>query len=307
MIKDKFMVKTKESKEQLDGKMLKIIFDEFSIAWSKKMDTQGNVPTFQDLLIKDGLTIFSLNIDRIHPDDDLEKIFVKMENFVPRENIEAFVSQIVNWYYGRYVNYDKRTKSNPNFLRKSSQDRSFSMSQGQFDCLKWKDTILFKTVYDLAIYQMLIWDLKPKTILEIGSGTGGSAVWMSDLIAAYGFDCQIISFDINPPSTKYKNVTFLKGDSNKIDTVLTVDMLKELPHPWLIIEDAHVNVHGVLSYFHRFMDKGDYLIVEDSGEKQEVIARFLEDKKQHYLVDALYCDFFGHNVTCSYDSIFRRT
>ena len=37
----------------------------------------------------------------------------------------------------------------------------------------------------MAMYQMLLWELKPKTIIEIGSGTGGSAVWMADLMKSY--------------------------------------------------------------------------------------------------------------------------
>lgn len=300
--------------EQLDGPTLRIVYEQFSNAWSEKLKEQGNVPTFYDHIIKDGLTLFSMNIESIPWEKDLEYIISSMERFASREGIEAFIAQMVNWYYGRFVSYDTRVKPNEiikssldiDFLKKPTRDVTFTMSQGLFQCLKWKDTILFKTVYDLAIYQMLMWELKPKTIIEIGSGTGGSAVWMADLMASYGIDSKIISFDIIAPKIKYDNVTFLQGDCNEIEKIMKTQILEKLPKPWLIIEDAHVNVHGVLSHFHPLMKEGDYLIVEDSENKQPEIDRFLKDTHDSYLVDAQYCDFFGHNMTCSYDSIFRK-
>ena len=38
---------------------------------------------------------------------------------------------------------------------------------------------------------------------------------------------------------------------------------QKLPHPWYVIEDSHVNVTGLLEYFDRFLQPGDYLMVED--------------------------------------------
>lgn len=301
----------KESTGQLDGQMLKRIINKFSDAWVQKIKVQGDVLTFHDPAIQQALTVLFENMNSIPWDNDVEDILLLLEQFTERENIEAFISHMVNWYYGRFVDYDSRTKPGTNgpdldFLRKPERDKNFSMSQGRFDCLTWKDTILFKTVFDLAIYQMMMWELKPKTIIEIGSGTGGSAIWMSDLLATYNMDCKIISVDITPPAIQYKNVTFLKGDSYEIETALDAQMLNQLPHPWLVIEDAHVNVQGVLNYLHRFLKQGDYLNIEDSESKQEDIATFLENKKGDYMVDTLYCDFFGRNLTCSWDSIFRR-
>lgn len=301
----------KESSVQLDGQMLKLIILKFTDAWALKIKAQGNVFTFHDHEIRSALTVFLENINSIPWDNDIEDILLLLERFASRENVETFISHMVNWYYGRFVDYDTRTKpgnNGPNldFLRKPEYDKNFTLSQGWFNCLTWKDTILFKSVFDLAIYQMMLWELKPKTIIEIGSGTGGSAIWMSDLLTAYNMDCRIISVDITPPAIQYKNVAFLKGDSYKIEAALDAQMLNHLPHPWLVIEDAHVNVQGVLNYLHLYLKQGDYLNIEDSESKQEDIAAFLENKKGSYMVDTLYCDFFGRNLTCSLNSIFRR-
>lgn len=298
----------------INGVILKDIIEKFSHAWSLKLKKQGNVMTFHDHIIKEGLTLLLLNMDTIPWHANFDAIFKELEKFSDRQTIESFISHMINWHYGRFVDYSKRivTKNQLRsaddlaFVANSDCDRTFSMSQGRFDCLKWKDNIIFKTVYDLAIYQMLIWDLNPKTIIEIGSGTGGSAIWMSDTINMYRRTCQIISLDIVPPNIEYENIAFLKGDCNEIDLILQPKMLEGLPHPWLIIEDAHVNVLSVLEYIHDYLFQGDYLIVEDSEAKKQDINDFLYNKKDDYHVDSYYCDFFGHNLTCSINSIFRR-
>lgn len=44
----------------------------------------------------------------------------------------------------------------------------------------YRGSILLKTPFDLALYPKLIWELQPRTILELGSYQGGSGLWFSD-------------------------------------------------------------------------------------------------------------------------------
>ncbi|MGB6324645.1 MAG: CmcI family methyltransferase, partial [Methylocella sp.] len=37
-----------------------------------------------------------------------------------------------------------------------------------------------KNPFDLALYTRLLWDVKPRTLIEIGSCMGGSAIWFAD-------------------------------------------------------------------------------------------------------------------------------
>ena len=55
------------------------------------------------------------------------------------------------------------------------------------------------------------------------------------------------------------------GESNLSNSkrALPAGMLGELAHPWLVIEDAHVNTAQVVRRLFRYMTAGDYLIVED--------------------------------------------
>lgn len=181
------------------------------------------------------------------------------------------------------------------------------MSQGLFQCMHWKGMPLFKTVFDFSLYSMMIWDIRPKTIIEIGSGTGASAIWMADLIKSYSLDCAIYTMDISKPSMEYDGVCFMEGDAYEIEAAFPDSTLNTLPHPWLVIEDAHVNVVNVANHFGSKMRKGDYLVIEDSRSKKEKdVSEWYAKEEENFLVDTLYTDFFGRNATCSPDSIFVR-
>lgn len=180
------------------------------------------------------------------------------------------------------------------------------MSQGVGECMHWKGVPLFKSVFDFSIYTMLLWDLKPRTIIELGSGVGSSAVWMADLSKTFETPCHVYSVDLLPPDLRHEDVTFMEGDCRAPEEIFGEDFLRSAPRPWLFIEDAHVNVRGVLTHFHPHLAPGDYVVLEDSPGKREEIAAFLADFPGCYKVDTHYTDFFGRNATCSRDSIFVR-
>ncbi len=73
----------------------------------------------------------------------------------------------------------------------------------------------------------------------------------------------------------------------------------------LVIEDAHVNVLSVLNTVNEFLSAGDYLIIEDSSAKQKQIEEFTSKEPKKFMLDQYYLDFFGTNMTCSIDSIFK--
>ena len=82
-----------------------------------------------------------------------------------------------------------------------------------------------------------------------------------------------------------------------------------------MVEDAHVNLKGVLEYFDRFTQPGDYICVEDTNpivpgvvgqglikelgyvafgpQKLNELKSFLIGRSQRYLVNQRYTDFFG--------------
>jgi cephalosporin hydroxylase len=180
------------------------------------------------------------------------------------------------------------------------------MSQGTTACLEWKGKPLFKTAFDYAMLPMLLGELKPATVFEIGSGAGASARWMADTLRGLGQAGRIYSVDIKAVTESYDGVQFLVGDCRSPATLFDHDLLRSAARPWLVLEDAHVNVHDVLAHMDGFLAPGDYLFVEDSRIKTQDLVRFLASRQQHYQVDTRYTDFFGRNATCAANSIFKR-
>lgn len=193
---------------------------------------------------------------------------------------------------------------------------------------------IMKSPDDMAVFYQLLWYLQPATIIEIGTYSGGFTLWMSDNLRLLPNRCELYSMDIdlsNLHSTvkqhKPENVHFLQGDSYNIEKTFTPEMMSQLKHPMVVIEDAHINVVPLLTYFHQFLQEGDYLVVEDGNPdmptvpgmglvyeefvpwgpyKLNPLRSFLTEYKRWYSVDSFYTDFFGYNGTCNWHGIIRK-
>jgi cephalosporin hydroxylase len=183
---------------------------------------------------------------------------------------------------------------------------TYTASQGVLTPLTWQNHTIFKTAYDLAAYPMLIHELKPATVIELGSGSGGSAVWLADISSSLRSRPRVISVDLRRPRISDGHVEFLQGDIYNIGALFSEGFSSTLCHPWLVIEDAHVNVSQVLSVFHELLAPGDYLIVEDSLSKRAELLNFILERSNLYWLDSYYLDLFGENSTCAIDSILVR-
>ena len=267
---------------------------------------QGGVPTFHDNYLRRILTQSLQLVPGIRPEQVLSQ--QELHGAKPNPDLERLRELLDRFESDRFIEYRIRRIEKPGQERQRSElgPHSMRLSQGAWDSLNWRGLPLFKTVYDFALYPMLIWELQPKTILELGSGTGASAVWMGDLLQAFGIRGQVVSLDLRPPEISHPRVRFIGGDCERIDEALPVMELIGLGHPWLVLEDAHVNVLGVLRHLHPQIRRGDYLVVEDSSIKSQALARFFAETPGAYKMDTRYTDFFGQNATACLDSIFRR-
>ena len=166
-----------------------------------------------------------------------------------------------------------------------------------------------KSPMDLALYSMLIWELKPATIIEFGSFHGGSALWFADQLQSQLGAGAVHSFDLNPAAVseraRHPFITFHRADMRSPDT-LDAELFRGLPHPWLVIDDAHVNVFNVLDWVSRFTTTGDYYVIEDvvAGLPADELGRLLA--ATNFLVDTFYWDNFGYNCTISPNGWLRR-
>jgi cephalosporin hydroxylase len=213
------------------------------------------------------------------------------------------------WRQGRFVTHKDRERSHIHYAPKYGTEFGSDVlltCQGASHALQWRGLPLMKTVFDFAIYPQLMAELCPRSIFEIGSGSGASALWLGDQAAIVSPGCLVHSVDLVPATAVHPAVTFYQGDCSRPESLFDVALLNGAPHPWLVIEDAHHNVAAVLNYFHGFLRSGDYLYIEDSEIKREDIRQFLTGREDCYVVDTKYTDFFGRNATCALDSIFVR-
>jgi cephalosporin hydroxylase len=105
----------------------------------------------------------------------------------------------------------------------------------------------------------------------------------------------------------HPRVEFRQVDLNNLDG-LNRDFISSLPHPWLLIEDAHTNVYDLLQFFAAMMLAGDYLVVEDTINyvKYRKVKKFVFDQKDAFLVDTHFTDLFGYNVTWNPNSYLKK-
>lgn len=171
-----------------------------------------------------------------------------------------------------------------------------------------------KSPIDLAILSSLLWELKPRTIVEVGSRAGGSALWFGDQLRAFGVDGTVHSVDVIPASVgqPQDNVKFYRGDGNDLDAVFSAEWLAAQPRPLLVSEDADhaaTTSLAVLRWFDRCSRPGEYIVVEDTnalelepggfpcGGPLGAVKTFMGERGGDYRIDRHYCDMFGESVT----------
>lgn len=181
---------------------------------------------------------------------------------------------------------------------------------------------MIKNPFDFALYPMLLWNLKPRTIIEIGSKNGGSGLWFADMLQNFGIDGQVYSVDIvKVTQIEHPRLTFLQGDGKNLRDALPDELLFAIEHPLLVIEDADHSYQvssSVLNFFDRFLHSGDYIVIEDgiisdlkrdssfSSGPHKALKEFLQRRGSSYTIDSQYCDWFGYNVTWCTNGFLRK-
>ena len=243
-----------------------------------------------------------MNYEQIYNDLIKKKARSYWENSFlsyPQHYVEDIIDE-------RFISYDQRKEIR---TKRICDDRNFIYSQGSYNrTFTWKGIPIYKTVYDLALYQCILADIKPNTIIELGTGDGGSCIWFQDILQANDVDAKIITIDIENPVKYFSEIQYVKLDVSNIHT----QDFSKCKHPWIVIEDCHVHLLHILKTFDMLVTKGDYIIIEDNSpathpmmsDKPTILDEFMNNNNK-YLVDIYYTDFYGYN-NCSFsDSLFK--
>jgi cephalosporin hydroxylase len=189
----------------------------------------------------------------------------------------------------------------------------------------YKGVLTHKSPFDLALYQLLLWEQKPRSLIEIGAKWGGSALWFADTLRSFGVDYEIHSIDIQTyDRPEIPGVKFHQGDGRALSDTFPPSLLSAVPRPMMIIEDADhrpKTTLAVLEFFDRWLCPGEYIIIEDGivddlfgkermaelkGGPRRAIVEFLRAHGADYEIDTRLCDYFGPNMTWNVNGYLRR-
>lgn len=178
-----------------------------------------------------------------------------------------------------------------------------------------------KNPFDLALYTMLLGRERPRTIVEIGSWSGGSAHWIAAQARALGLGAHVVSVDLVPVTgVSDPDVTFLEGDIYDLGSSELPTILATCARPLLVIEDGPHTYDGcrlALEFFHHHLRPGEFVVVEDgivadlrywalSDGPNRAVATFLAGHPGEYRIAGEYCHFYGQNVTWNTSGYLQR-
>ena len=172
--------------------------------------------------------------------------------------------------------------------------------------------------FDYVIYQMILNEVKPDLVIEIGTNIGGGALYIADLLDCNGkgilHTIDIVDM-IDPKVKEHNRIKFFSKGWEDYDLQLTKGF-----ETILIIEDAshlYKDSIGILNKFHKLVSVNSYLIIEDGiinelglekkyeGGPLKALREFLSNHPE-YIVDRKWCDMFGKNATFNVNGYLKK-
>jgi cephalosporin hydroxylase len=207
------------------------------------------------------------------------------------------------------------------FRKKESQEIKFDLKSieiGHHNLL-YRGVKNLKCPFDYVTYQMIVNEIKPDLIIEIGTHYGGNAIYLADLLEIIGSG-EVHTIDIekfgeselldNHPRIKRFFGGYQEYNLNLAKGFSTV----------LVIDDGSHQYQDVLNSFEKFKDivsLNSYFIIEDGilsdlgyneayeGGPSRAISEIIP-LNNNFIVDRKWCDFFGKNATFNPNGFLRK-
>lgn len=208
-------------------------------------------------------------------------------------------------------------RKHPKDFTKKIKFNTQTVSDGHHQ-VSYRGIKAIRNPFDYVIYQMIISEIKPDLIIEIGTNAGGGALYMANLMDS--MDHGIIhTIDINEMiddiPRSHPRIKYFLGGWQAYD----IEQAKYFEKILIIEDSSHMyeDIIKVLHKFEKLVNVGSYFIVEDgivdalgiqkqyNGGPQKAIIEFLNNSND-YIIDRKWCDFFGINATFNVNGYLKR-
>lgn len=185
--------------------------------------------------------------------------------------------------------------------------------------VKYRGVEAFKCPFDYVVYQMIINEIQPDLVVEIGTFHGGTTLYLADLMNIIGHG-MIHTIDKTQSLTSELLVQhpriklFTEGWEN-----YDLNIAQLYPRVIVIDDASHIfeDTLKALRKFWPLVTIGSYYIVEDgivdelgmtkqfNGGPLKAINEFMKSN-DNFEIDRHWCDFFGENATFNVNGYLRR-
>jgi cephalosporin hydroxylase len=133
----------------------------------------------------------------------------------------------------------------------------------------WLGVETFKCPLDLWVYQEILFELRPRYVVETGTAAGGSALFLASLCDLLGGG-EVLTVDIEERADRpaHPRIKYLRGSSVDEQLVSKIKDAVEGAGPVMVILDSDHGREHVLAELRAYgelVTEGSYLIVEDTN------------------------------------------
>lgn len=132
----------------------------------------------------------------------------------------------------------------------------------------WMGVPCLKCPLDLWTYQEIIAEIRPDLILETGTYSGGSALYLAHVLDGIGKG-EIVTIDINndQPRPSHPRIRYVKGSSADRELIASILDSRSTETRMVILDSDHSKRHVLdeLNLLSPYVSVGSYLIVEDTN------------------------------------------
>lgn len=136
---------------------------------------------------------------------------------------------------------------------------------------RYKKKLLLQTPVDLAIFEELIEEVRPRAIIEAGVLEGGFSLWLRDRCKSHNLACSIIGIDARLPCWYHhyldSGILGIERDTLDPETLICLYKLVKRSEPKIVIlDDDHTPYHVVqeLEAYSDLLSPGDYIVACDT-------------------------------------------